>query len=59
MIEITVNSLCEYQVVYRLEGLRCTTVLTQSLDVALEEVKHKMWLEMGLAKGKTFTTVGS
>ena len=59
MIEITVNSLNEWQVVYRLEGLRCTTVLTQSLEVALEEVKQKMWLEMGLAKGKHFTSIGS
>ena len=53
VIEVSITGDGLYQVVYRLEGVRCTTFESNSLDLVLTEVKQKMQLSMGLAKGKT------
>lgn len=56
MITITVTEELEYSITYHMEGVKCTSVLVRDLGIALDEVRQKMLLEMGLAKGKTFTT---
>ena len=55
VIEISITGDGLYQVMYRLEGVRCTTFETNSLDLTLTEVKQKLQLAMGLAKGKILT----
>lgn len=55
MIEIHVNDSHEWSIVYRLAGVKATEVLTQDHAIALREIDQKMRLEMGLAKGKSFT----
>lgn len=55
MIQITVNERLEYSVIYRLEGLKATEVLSNDRTVILRELDDKLRLEMGLAKGKVFT----
>lgn len=56
MITIQITESGEYSVMYRLEGVKATEVLTRDYKVALDEVAHKMRLAMGLHKGKIFTT---
>lgn len=56
VITIVVTSELEYSITYHLEGVKCTSVLVRDLGLGLDEVRQKMQLEMGLAKGKTFTT---
>lgn len=55
MIEVRVTEGLEYSVVYRLEGVKATEVLSKDRTVILRELDDKLRLEMGLAKGKTFT----
>lgn len=57
MIQIQVTSEHRYCVVYRMDGVVCSTVECSELQTAVEEVKKKMLLDMGLAKGKTFLTL--
>lgn len=56
MIEIHCTPEHEWSIVYRLEGVRCTEVVTKDLVGGLVEVAQKMKLDMGLAKGQTFMT---
>lgn len=56
MIEIQVTSEGRYRVVYRLEGVVCSTVECVELTTSLREVEQKMRLMMGLYKGKTLCT---
>lgn len=56
MLCISVNKELEYCVVYWLEGVRATEVLCKDKTIALQEIDNKLRLEMGLAKGKKFTT---
>lgn len=55
MVTVQITSTCEYSVIYRMDGVPVTEVLTKDLKVALTEVEHKMRLSMGLQKGKIFT----
>lgn len=56
MIEIRVNDRLEWSIKYRIDLVVATEVLTNNEGVALQEIEKKMRLEMGLAKGKHFTT---
>lgn len=56
MIQIQVTPEHRYTVLYRMDGVVCSVVDCGDLTVALSEVKQKMQLMMGLAKGKTFCT---
>jgi hypothetical protein len=56
MIQVEITQSGAFQVLYRLEGVRVHEFITTDLEVALKEVKQKMILERGLAKGKVLTT---
>ena len=55
MIQISVNDRLEYSVIFRLEGVKATEVLSTDRTVTLKEIEDKLRLEMGLARGKSFT----
>ena len=56
MITIIVTQDLRYQIKYYLSGVQCAAIECGELDTALLEVKQKMRMEMGIAKGKVFTT---
>lgn len=57
MIQIVATGEHEWSITYYLEGVKCTEFLTKDRSIALAEISQKLTLEMGLAKGKTFTTI--
>ena len=56
MIQICVTSELRYRVTYFLEGVRCAQMECSELHTALDEIQKNMKMEMGIAKGKVFTT---
>lgn len=56
MLTIRVTEGLEFSITYRLEGVKCTEVLTTDYSVSLEEITQKMRLMMGIAKGQQFTS---
>lgn len=58
MVTITTIEASRYRVEYRLEGVLVSVSEygAQDLSVAMLEVKQHMQRDMGLAKGKVFTT---
>jgi hypothetical protein len=52
VLTIRVTEGLEFSIIYHLEGVKCTEVLTKDYSVSLEEITQKMRLMMGLAKGK-------
>ena len=56
MIQISVTEGLEWSVVYRLEGVKAVEVISKDRTVILKEIEHKLALEMGLARGKVFTS---
>lgn len=57
MLHIDVTKDHEFSITYYMEGVKCTEVLTTDLWLAREEVVTKLRLMMGLAKGKTLTSI--
>lgn len=55
MIEVSYSD-GKFSVTYRMEGVRCTMVECAEVETCLNEVRNKMFLMRGLAKGKTFLT---
>lgn len=56
MIQVTVTEGLEWSVIYRLEGVKAVEVISKDRAVILKELEHKLVLEMGLARGKVFTS---
>jgi hypothetical protein len=56
MIEVSYTREGEWSIVYRMDGVRCTEVLSRDRAIALREIDQKMSLVWGLAMGKTFIT---
>ncbi len=56
MLTIHVTEGLEFSITYHLEGVKCTEVLCKDYSVGLEEIRQKMQLMMGLAKGKQLTS---
>lgn len=56
MLEVSYTVEGEWSVIYRMEGVRCTEVLTKDQAIALREIQQKMNLLRGLTKGKVFLT---
>lgn len=53
MVTVQVTENGEYSVIYRMQGVQVTEVLTRDHRVALDEIAQKMRMDMGLHKGKT------